>query len=76
MEPPGRPDDGGEVEGGGEEGDPGGGVEEDLQDHGQDPPRPLLLQVHHSQPNQGGILVAAFFSFSFNSACMDLLTNR
>ncbi len=30
-----QPDDGGEVEGGGEEGDHRGGVEEDLQNHGQ-----------------------------------------
>ncbi len=30
-----QPDDGGAVEGGGEEGDHRGGVEEDLQNHGQ-----------------------------------------
>ena len=66
------------MEGGGEEGDPGGGVEEDLQDHGQDPPGALLLQVLHSQLNQAGILVAAnhgaFFFFSCHAACTDLLT--
>ena len=47
VEPPGRHDDGGEVEGRGEEGDPRGGVEEDLQDHGQDPAGTLLRQVLH-----------------------------
>jgi hypothetical protein len=35
VERPDQPDDGGEMEGGGKEGDHWGGVEEDLQNHGQ-----------------------------------------